>query len=395
MSANKKSITVIKLILCILILFSLPGCLGASEINDLEIVIGIAVDKGDEPESIILTAQIVKPAEMGKSSSGDSSGGGRNAYWNVSHTGVSVLDAGRQITHKTGNRLFLSHNQIIIFGNEIAKESVQKYIDFFLRANTMRPNTLVLVAEGRASDILDVRTETEKLPAINIEKLVKNYGFISQSYIINLNDFAERLLSSTTSPIAPLIKVTSADNSKDDYVSGMAVFKKGKMAGKLSQDETRGLLWVLGKVKKAILNIPSPNGQGKVVFEIVEAKSEVIPIISGGKISYNIKVKVNSILSEQSTTENLGTIQVLENLQKSQAEAIKQEIMEAWNKSKELDSDIFGFGDMLHKKYRKEWQGLEDKWYDIYPTLELNIDVQVKIIGTDLLTRPATANKGG
>lgn len=392
MIKNKIGMIVIKLIFCTLI-FLLHGCLGAREINDLEIVVGMAVDKGIDPESIILTAQIVKPAEMGKSS-GDSGGGGdKKAFWNVSYTGESIFEAARQITHKTGNRLFLPHDQVIIFGNDIAAESIQKYIDYFLRTNTIRPGTLVLVAEGRASDILDVGAEKEKLPAINAANLVKHYGYTSQLYKINLNDFAERLLSSTTCPIAPLIKVTSDNKNKDVAVSGMAVFNKGKMVGILNEDESRGLLWVLDKVKSGVINIPSPEGQGKAIFEIVDAKSKVTPVISGSKIFINIKVKQKTILSEQSTTENLGTVQGFEVLQKSQAEVIRQEIMAAYNKSKELNSDIFGFGDMLHKKYSKEWQGLKDKWNDIYPTIELNIDVQTKIVGTDLLTRPAAPKK--
>ncbi|MDF2986244.1 MAG: gerKC [Eubacterium sp.] len=388
----KKSIALTKLIFSLITLLLLTGCLGGIEINDLEIVTGMAVDKATDSESILLTAQIVKPSEMGKSSGG-SGGGNKNAFWNVSYTGKSVFEATRQITYKTGNKLFLSHDEVVIFGKDIAEENIQKYIDFFLRENTMRPGTLVLVAEGRASDILDAGTEKEKLPAINAANLVKNYGFTSQLYEINLNDFAGRLISSTTSPIAPLIKVATDNGKKDVAVSGMAVFNKGKMAGTLNEAETRGLLWVLNKIKSGVITIPAPDGKGKVAFEIADAKSSVEPVIKGNKIFINIKVKQKAILSEQSTTENLENVQEFETLQKSLTEAIRHEIMTAYNKSKELNSDIFGFGDMLHRKYRKEWKTLENKWKDIYPQLILNIDVEAQIAGTDLLTRPAAPKK--
>lgn len=394
MSGKKISMLPVKLIFCCLILSLLPGCLGGREINDLEIVVGIAVDKGQEPGSIILTAQIVKPSEMGKSSRDSSSGKDNKAYWNVNYTGETVFEAARQITHITGNKLFLAHEQVVIFGKDIAEESIQKYIDFFLRANTVRPSTLVLVAEGRASDILDTVSGKEKLPAINAAKLISHYDFTSQLYEINLNNFAERLLSNTTSPIAPLIKVVAADKDKDVSVSGMAVFNRGKMVGKLDQDETRGLLWVLDKVISGVINVPVPDGQGKAALEIIDAKSEITPVIDGDKIFINIKVREKATLAEQSTTENLATVRGLEALQKSQAEAIRQEILAACNKSRELNSDIFGFGDMLHKKYGKQWNTMEGQWKDIYPTIKLNIDVQTKIIGTDLLTRPAAPKRG-
>ncbi|NLX64643.1 MAG: Ger(x)C family spore germination protein, partial [Clostridiaceae bacterium] len=103
----------------------------------MEIVIGMGVDKDESPEHILLTAQVVKEGVAGKSSGG--SGGEDRPFWNVSSKGMTIFEAVRQMTHKTGNRLFISHNQVVIFGNDLAKEGLQKYIDFFLRAHEMRP----------------------------------------------------------------------------------------------------------------------------------------------------------------------------------------------------------------------------------------------------------------
>ena len=382
---KKINILIIKLILCFLILFTLSGCSGGREINDLEIVIGMGVDKDESTGNVLLTAQVVNEGEVGRS--GEGGGGGSKAFWNVSSTGNSIFDAVRQITHKTGNRLFVSHNQVVIFGEDIATEGLQKYIDFFLRAHEMRPNALILVAEGRASDIMDAKPETEKLPAINIAKLVKSYGFTSQFYKVNMKDFASCMMSATTASLAPLVSVSQEKEDKDIYVSGMVVFKNGKMVGKLNQEEIRGLLWVLGKVKSGVILISSPNEQGNAVLEIMKAKSKVTPEIKDGKVIMHIKIKEESSLSEQSTTENLATCPAFEKMQEASAEVIRQEILLAFDKSKELNVDIFGFGEMLHKKYSSEWKSLKDNWDDIYPTIELRIDVETKILKTDLLKK--------
>ena len=68
--------------------------------------------------------------------------------------------------------------------------------------------------------------------------------------------------------------------------------------------------------------------------------------------------------------------------------------MAAFDKSREFNADIFGFGEMLHKKYSNEWKTLKDNWDEIYPTIELNIDVESKIIKTDLLKKPAAPKEG-
>ena len=139
----KYKITVLQrtLLLCILILLIQTGCWGGREINDLEIVVGMGVDKDSTPGNILLTAQIAKPGEMGKTSGNDGGSGDTKAFWNVNSTKSAIFDAARDITHKTGNRLFVSHSQVVIFGNDIAAEGLQKYIDFFLRAHEMRPIT--------------------------------------------------------------------------------------------------------------------------------------------------------------------------------------------------------------------------------------------------------------
>ena len=389
---KKTNFSMMKLILCFFMLLTLAGCLSAREINDLEIVIGMGVDKDEKPGSILLTAQVVKEDTAGRAP-GNGSGGDSKAFWNVSSRGNSIFDAVRQITHKTGNRLFISHNQAVVFGNDIAAEGLQEYIDFFLRAHEMRPTALILVAEDRASDVLNAKPETEKFPAFNIAKLVKTYVFTSYFYKVNMKDFASCLMSPTTAQLAPLVSSIPDEGNKDIYVSGMVAFKKGKMVGKLNHDEVRGLLWVLGKVKSGVIIVSSPNGQGKAVLEIIRAKSKVTPEIKDGKIVMHIKIKEESSLSEQTTTENLATDKAFEKIQEASAEVIRQEVMASFDKSKELNADIFGFGEMLHKKYNNEWKTLKNYWDEIYPTIELNIDVETKIIKTDLLKKPASSSE--
>ncbi|WP_128706549.1 Ger(x)C family spore germination protein [Acetivibrio mesophilus] len=389
---KKMKLSNMKLISCFLMLFILSGCIGAREINDLEIVIGMGVDKDENPENILLTAQVVK-ATAGKASENESRGEDSKAFWNVSSRGNSVFDAVRQITHKTGNRLFISHNQAVIFGKDIAKEGLQEYIDFFLRAHEMRPTALILIAEDRASDVLNAKPETEKFPAVNIAKLIKTYGFTSNFYKVNMEDFASCLLNPTKAQLVPLVSIIQDGEYKDVYVSGMVVFKKGKMVSKLTHDDVRGLLWILGKVKSGVIIVPSPNEQGKAVLEIIKAKSKVTPEIKDGKIVMHIKIREESSLSEQTTSENLATNEAFEKIQEASAEVIRKEAMAAFNKSVELNADIFGFGEMLHKKYSKEWKTLKDNWDEIYPTIELNIDVETKIIKTDLLKKPASPSE--
>jgi hypothetical protein len=107
----------------------------------------------------------------------------------------------------------------------------------------------------------------------------------------------------------------------------------------------------------------------------------------------HIEVKEESSLSEQTTAENLATDEAFEKLQKATEEIIRHEILATFEKSRELKADIFGFGEMLHKKYSKEWKDIKDNWDEIYPTVELDIAIESKIMKTDLLKKPASPDE--
>lgn len=392
---NKVQILFTKIMLCVFLLINLTGCWGGRELNELKITIGLGVDKSKTAGNVMLTAQIVKPGEAGKTSSDGKGGGGSNAFWNISNDGKSIFDAVRNMTKKTGYRIYVSHTQIIVFGNEIALEGLEKYYDFFMRANEIRPKTLILISQGTASDILNVKSETEKLNSMHIANLVKGYGMTSQFKKINLDEFANALMSDTTAPIAPLIGISRETGEEELLISGMAVFINAKMIGTLDPVESRGLLWVSGDVKSGVIEVPVPGDKGKAVLEIMDEKTKLVPKIEHGKISFDVEIQENSSIAEQTCRKNLTQLNMSQELEKEQADIIRKEVMRAFKKSQELNADIFGFGEQLHKKYPAEWKELKVKWDKIYPSIQLTVKAETKIRGTDDITKPAAPEKGG
>ena len=63
---EKTGVIITAMLLCVFMVFALSGCLGGREINDLEIVIGMGVDKDEKTGDILLTAQIVNEDASGR-----------------------------------------------------------------------------------------------------------------------------------------------------------------------------------------------------------------------------------------------------------------------------------------------------------------------------------------
>ncbi|NBJ15501.1 MAG: Ger(x)C family spore germination protein [Dehalobacter sp. 4CP] len=389
--------SIIKIIVCFMLILPLSGCWSRHELNSLSFVVGVGLDKAEKPGEIQLTTQVVKPGELksasAKSKSGGSGANGTNAYWNIKRTGYVASEIIRDFSHESSHRLYFPHNQVLIIEKKLAEEGIQKYIDTFIRDNETRFNVLIVVSEDRASEVLDVSPELEKLPAINIAKLVETQNVTSESPTVRLIDFINRLMSKTTAPIAPLIRVTGDGNKKTVEVFGTAVFKHDKLISELNKRETRGLLWVINKVKGGMIDAPSPTGDGTVSLEITLAKSKMTPVIQDDTILIKLDIKAEGIVNSQSGSENIESPIIFASLEKEISSEIRKEIMAALKKARDLNSDIFGFGDLIYWKYPSEWHELESKWDKVFPDVEVALNIDTKLRSTGNISAPAVPAK--
>lgn len=383
----------LKTIVSISLIVSLTGCWNRREVDELSVVMAVGLDKPEQNGKVRFIAQIFSPSGQKKGGMGESSGNGGYSYRNIISSGDTVSSAVQEAIHRIPRDIYFSHNQVVIFGRNIAKEGLQKYIDFFLREQQSRLNIWILVAKDRADATLEVTPQLENMPALDIADLVEIQIEASQSSVVNLKQFVTRLMSKTTAPIAPFIEVTGKGDNKAIRVSGTAVFKKDKLAGQLNQRETRGLLWVIDEVKRGIVEVDCPGGSGKASLNIIQAERKIVPKLKGGKVQMKIEIKEQGILGSQSCPENLATRQKVAALEKLKAEAIRSEVLAALKKARNLRADIFGFGDVVHQKYPLQWRELESNWDEVFPDIEVELTVVANIRRSGRIMQPAAPEK--
>lgn len=372
---NKKLFRTAAIMLCFFLIMSSAGCWNRRELKTLAVLIGMGVDKAGKTEQVELTAQIFKPVEV--------KGAGGGYYLNAQSTGETVFDALRNFTRQTSRKVYLPHNQVLIFGDTVAREGLQNYIDFFIRDHETRLRTDVLVARGNAGEILEVDCELEKAPATAIFHVLDAQYATSSAMRVSLKDFASSLISGTTAPVAPLIEILTKDEEKVLNISGMAVFKNDKLAGYLNYKESRGMLWVRDEIKSGIIIVPYPAEKGKSSLEIIRARGKIIPVADQSGVRVQVAIKVESHIGDiNEPTES--TMDVIKDLEQKEAVVIKDEISAALAKARELNADIFGFGEAIYRKYPKQWRELKKRWDEIFPELEVEVivDAQVRRTGT-------------
>ncbi len=371
--------------LILALMISMGGCWDRNELNSLAITTGAAFDKSESPDSVALTAQVINldtlaPAAVQSAIS-------KPPYWNIKTTGRTVFDCIRNASQQSPHKLYWAHNQIIVFSEDLARDNgVQEYFDFFLRDAEPRISIWVLVSKGQASDILEMDSKLAPIPAINITRLIENRRFTGKAAAVDMYEFSNRVLSEATAPVMSIIELIGENDEKIPLLSGTAVFNQDmKMTGTLNEQETRGMLWVIDQFESGLLIIEAPGGQGQLGLEILNSSGQIKPEISDGQLKIKIKIRASASLGDADCFVDVLDDNTWDSINNRQAEAIRQDILLSLEQARKLKADIFGFGDAVYKKYPREWKDIKPNWEEIFPALEVEIEVQTTLLRPNMI----------
>lgn len=384
---NAKSL-ILLLFSFIFILYGLCGCWDKKELNELAIVLGVGIDKAKTPSDIEMTAQIEKSGGA-QSSSSSSTGNQSNSsnYFNVKSTGKNVTTIFGDYTHQLSRKIYIAQNEIIVFGKGMAKEGIRNSMDFFLRDYQGRLSVNVFVSKGKAGDLLDLNPTMGKIPAFEISQLIDAQVANSESTKLTVADLMTDFSSSTKSIVMPYLETVNEGGEQHFSVSGSAVFKNDKLVSELNKSETRGYLWVINKVKNGKIAVNILDEQA--VLQISKAESQVVPVIKeDGSILIKVNVTEEGILSSQTGSVSLSTQENMKLLESAEADTIKAEILRTLNKTREMGTDIYGFGENIKCRYPKPWNSIEANWNVLYKKADVQINIIAKLRGNGRIVAP-------
>ncbi|MDF3000862.1 MAG: germination protein Ger(x)C family, partial [Bacillota bacterium] len=302
-----------------------------------------------------------------------------------------VPDALEHLSKQLGKKLILAHIRFIVIGEDMAKAGVAELIDFVARSYEIHSNIAILVTNGKAAEIIKTTTPEDPVPAnaINgILKLQSSYGYIP---VINSIEFFTSLGSKTASPMAGVISLH--ENEQKDKVFkmiGIALFKKDKFAGyMMGEEEIRGVQWLRDKVKIRNIIIPVSN-KDKITIKLVSAHSTVKPIMKDNKPIIQITIhNTGNILDMTGDFDPMKNPEILAEFEQMENEIIKKEVEKAlYAAQRTFNADIFDFGEVIHRDYPKEWKVLEENWSDVFPELEVEIEVDSSIKRIGVVSKP-------
>lgn len=371
----------------VLSVFVLPGCWDRRELGTLAIVAGVGIDVAPRGQYEV-SVQIVKPELVrgGQSQGGGGGGGTEPAVWFGHDRGETVFEAIRSFNKRLSRRLYLPHNQIIVIGKETARKGIRPVLDYFVRDHESRETVWVLIANGTARDVIEVKSQLEKIPALAISQRIEDSLETCRTRAVKLQEVIERLMSKSAWPAIPIARISRQEKNVEVLVEGLAVFREDRMVGTIGPRESRGIMWVSGEVKSAVFPITTPVKKGKATVEILRATSSIKPSLKGRQASFEVAIKTTGNLACEMSTADVTKPAVWISLEKRSATVIRNEVNSALKETQRLKTDVFGFGEALHRKYPRQWKQIEKQWPEIFARAKVKVIVNVVLRQSGMIT---------
>jgi len=251
----------------VMVLFSLSlcGCWGRTELENIAFLALVGLDTVQGPAGedlpagdagLQVTASIASPHA---SSPGDSGGGPSRRFMStVSVAAPNVSTAMQAVEMSVGRALTAIHLQAIIIGEGLARQGLEDVLDSMLRFRNLRHSVIVIIADGRARDILEKLSPTvEAQASVFLRKLIAVAADGRVTRQVHLHDLLVSSASQSKDAVLPLIRlwreITPGDGGSGAWsatLAGGAVFKDASMVGKINIIEAFHALTLRGGIRR-------------------------------------------------------------------------------------------------------------------------------------------------
>ncbi|MBP2643529.1 MAG: spore gernimation protein GerC [Firmicutes bacterium] len=381
-----------KFLISLLLIISIAttGCWDAYELNQLAIVSALGIDK--DTAGYIVSLQVLNPGQI----SGKNKGSG-SPVTTYTATGATIWEAGRKLYTEYPRVFTYTHLKVVILGENMAREGIAPILDFITRCFEMRMDYVMLVARNSsAKDILSVLTPAEVVPAEALVNSLKlSQKVLGETSAVTVDEFVSMLVTEGKDPVAAGVKISGEANSgeKTDSikkvdmpaavtVAPLGVFKKDRLVGWLNERDSKGYNYITGKGKDFVSIVTMPQG-GKVEMKILKTKVALDAAGADQQPEINLEMEVEGTIDGISTDIDLLKEENIRIIEGEEEKEIGNIIAGAIRTAqKQYSSDIFGFGDVIHRTNYRAWESLRDNWDESFRNLPVNIKVKVRIVGT-------------
>ncbi|MBW4828392.1 MAG: Ger(x)C family spore germination protein [Clostridiaceae bacterium] len=357
----------------------LTGCWDVMEINERIFVTAVGVDLNEDPNienDYLITYVYPNIASIKK---GESQ---KEAKFMKSTVAKTPFDGSRQLTTRLDKPLFFRHMKVIVIGEELLKEpdKIKEFFDGLGRDPRINRKVEIVVAQGKAKDVLSTKTEQELVVGGYLNSMLRNKKVASRFTAQTFSDIMKDLQVSNVSMAPRTVP------KKDEFkLSGAAIIKDYKLIGWLGEYENSLVALAKGNLTSDIIDTYYKDTVVSYVISNGMCKKDVY--LDNENINVDINIFTEGYLQEykyegDTNAFNQEFLKTVEKRVKNKIEKDLEKIIgELQNK---YNADILCIGEHISKFEPDLWKKVEGDWDEIFPTLNINVHADVKIRRTGL-----------
>lgn len=394
------------LIIAVLVTGLCGGCWNRREPELLGVVIAAGFDYDEEKELYRVIAQLANPIAMGQGGGEESGGGGggsggKQAFWTTEAEGHTPFEAIRNLAETSSREFFWAHCRVILFSERLARRGLKDTLDLLERGRQFRLIAKPAVISGDLKKIMEAAFPLEQTGARGLDSFIATINFERSIFPEkNLNEVISTFSQSGKEIFIGQLKVLESDEeggkegasiASPARVGGGALFRGDRMVGWGSIEQAQGWTYATGRAFRSTFVVESPEKMGSYISIGAFGHSAQMRLLGDAENwRIELKVKMHGRIQEFGGPGALDAENELtRSLERRAAQAVRNRIEAMLSRAQELKSDIFGFGNLIHRKNPRLWQEIAPRWSEeIFPQLEIDLQVEFSILRAGLVKNP-------
>ncbi|WP_425449277.1 Ger(x)C family spore germination protein [Dethiothermospora halolimnae] len=361
------------LVILLLVLF-LSGCWDYKDVDKRSIVIGIGIERIDN--KIEFSTEVAKlKAQIGKK---DKRAEITNVYTDAAY-GNTFEEAREDYDARRPYPTFLGATRVVIFGTNIAKESIEPYLNRINRMYDYRKTLLPVVSREEPIKLLKIKVEKDVSVGFLIEDNINFLYKNGTTLYPNIGDLLSNIALKKVGYVIPYIGI---EQGSIKYL-GLAVMKNSKLIDTIEAQNTDGLLYLLAENPRLTETISGFKRSDNIYsFKTILKDRKIKTKYEQDKIIIDIDIELNGQLKYQYYLEPISEKEIDEIediISRKVADNIKNIIKKS---QKVYKSDIFQFARYFRADNSKIYQKID--WIEKYPKAKVNVRVKFNMNNKNL-----------
>ncbi|MEG0383736.1 MAG: Ger(x)C family spore germination protein [Solibacillus sp.] len=369
------------LILIVLNLWLLTGCWDVRLLKDNSLVVGMGLDVEDDDK--VMNTSVIRQIKQ------NSGGTGKPATSNVIYSAVgnTLRETRSYIEKQLGGKYASNKMQVLVLGEDLAGEDILPIIDVFYRDPRNSLGAKLVVAEGTAKELLNMKMSEDVFIS---EKIFKALIETEEQTLIpgvSIQSVCPDLFDPGIDFALPYIKTKNSDTFD---VAGMALFHDTSFTGTVLEGEDGTVLLYLngehGASSTLSFNVNPEEEQRQNQFITTNAflkdQKLKVKVDKSHNVSVEINVKLNVTVVEY-PKDHLFDHEKETRLNKEISKQLTEKAEKVIEQLQKANCDYFGIGRQLIAFHPETWKEID--WPNTFPSIDIKPKIEVEITGTGIL----------